>query len=179
MNREQRSTKRFVAAHEMVNIGTSVIFEGVAVAADGYRGKIGFETGVFEVDTVFFGTLGSIAETPNEGVAMAGKASRRDAIKDVYAAGDAFYEVNWFSYAHKIAELVLWQIWDRVIYGFIHVIFTLVVVGNATYGIAIKTEFDGFYGRPLAQILVRAALDNTKERLVRVFVGLLATLGPS
>ena len=92
----------------MVNIGTSVMLAGVAVAVGVYRGKIGFETGVFEVDAVFFRALSSLAEAWYESVAMAGKASRRDAIKNVYAAGDAFYEVNWFSYAHKIAELVLW-----------------------------------------------------------------------
>ena len=67
----------------------------------------------------------------------------------------------------------------RILDRLIHIVFTLVVIGDATNSIAIKANFNGFFGRPFTEIFIRSALNDAKEILVGVIKNGFATFSPT
>lgn len=144
---EEGGAEGFAALQKVMEVGTSVVLAGVAVAICFDGCKIVGEPGVFEIDAFFFGvTLGSLADAPDEGVAVTSESSGGDAVKDIYAASHTFDEVDWFADAHEVAEFVGREVGCGIVDGFVHVGLTFVVVGDATDGVAVEVESGGLFG---------------------------------
>lgn len=163
-----------------MDVGASVLLAAIAIASGVDGSEICLEAGIFEVDAVLFGVaLRILTEAGDKSVAVAGETSGRDAVKDVDTAIDALNEVDRLADTHKIAELVCWKVGDGEVDRFVHIFFALVVVGDTADRVAVEAELDGFFGGETAKVLMRAALDDTKEGLVRVAVDGFAAGGPA
>ena len=112
---------------------------------------------------------------------VAGVAGGHHAVAHIDSALDELEQIPWRSHSHHVAGVVLRQNVGAEVGDFVHG-FSRFAHGKAAHGVSVGAKFGNAFNRLLAQVLVHAALDDSKKLLVvtvnrRVFLEPLHGLG--